>query len=711
MQKLFIFSLIVYLFIFSVHFSATGQSEQEDTTQTSIYDLTLEELMNLEVVTAGKMKQKISEAAAVISVITDKQIHQRGYSNVGEALSSIPGIDMLYDYYQYNIGIRGINGGMRAWSRIVKVMIDNQPVSFRPSGENWLSDELIPIEMIKRIEVVRGPNSALYGANAYLGVINIITKNGNDVDGLFTSVKAENKWGNWGFGGSAIIGLCNDKTDILFGASYSESKRSGLYLNNIPGQSYYDENKESKEDISKPLSVYGKIKHSSNWGHFNVDVHYQYLNKFGEFQDWAVLTHQNHMSLYNMYARTQYKKQFGENFDLHFAATYSKGEPTENEKLVLDEAGIADWVRRDVGYSGIDLDLEMDYSYKQTGSLTFGIDYSRENQNLQTYYWNWDDKDEENPTGQVLDNKIFQNAGIYFQSIISMGELLQSDDLTNLEFTAGIRYDIHNIYGNTFNYRLAAVYGISPSLFTKVLYGTSFKAPASTQLYTTILKQNGVIGNPNLKPEEAQTFEVVIGAKLTDGINIDVNGFYNIVDNKVEFVKSPDNVSNIMPENISQTHSYGIENSIIYQNRYMKNHLNISYQESIVQKDDPVEGNIEEETSLFPQFMVKFGTNLLWRAAFLSFYVEGAWISSRLSSNQNTYFYDPVDKTPYELSDYFVFNACLSTIGFKPFGKNKTQISFNCKNILNQEFYYPGFRKFDIPGQKRTFILKISQYF
>ena len=84
--------------------------------------------MNINIITASKRTETISEAPAIISVITSLQIRQRGYRTVAEALESLPGIDILNDHLQYNAGIRGINSGMRAWSRIVKVMIDNQPV-------------------------------------------------------------------------------------------------------------------------------------------------------------------------------------------------------------------------------------------------------------------------------------------------------------------------------------------------------------------------------------------------------------------------------------------------------------------------------------------------------------------------------------------------------------------------------------------------------
>ena len=71
-------------------------------------------------------------------MISAQQIAERGYQSVREALESVAGMDLLHDHYQFNLGVRGISPGNRAWSRSVKVMIDGQPISLRPSQEVWL---------------------------------------------------------------------------------------------------------------------------------------------------------------------------------------------------------------------------------------------------------------------------------------------------------------------------------------------------------------------------------------------------------------------------------------------------------------------------------------------------------------------------------------------------------------------------------------------
>jgi outer membrane receptor protein involved in Fe transport len=142
-------------------------------------DFDLEALLGT-VVTATKQEQAPELAPAIVEVVTYEDIRRRGYRNVAEALADIPGVSVIDDHTHYRVGVRGIFGSTPETNDIIKVMINGQPVSFRPSSANFLGNELIPIEAIKQIEVVRGPGSALYGANAFLGVVNILTFEGSD---------------------------------------------------------------------------------------------------------------------------------------------------------------------------------------------------------------------------------------------------------------------------------------------------------------------------------------------------------------------------------------------------------------------------------------------------------------------------------------------------------------------------------------------------
>ena len=142
----------------------------------NLLGLSLDELLQVKVITASRGELSLQQAPAVISVITAADIKQWGYLTVAEALQQVPGFYDVYDGVGHNIGTRGVSSGSRLYSRGLKVMIDNQAMALRSDGGNMTGLALIPINALERIEVVRGPASALYGADAFLGVINIITR-------------------------------------------------------------------------------------------------------------------------------------------------------------------------------------------------------------------------------------------------------------------------------------------------------------------------------------------------------------------------------------------------------------------------------------------------------------------------------------------------------------------------------------------------------
>ncbi|HLV65170.1 MAG TPA: TonB-dependent receptor plug domain-containing protein, partial [Polyangiaceae bacterium] len=134
-----------------------------------IEDLDLVGLLNVEVSTASKTAESLDEAAAVITVVTRADIERWGYQSVAEVLQHTLGFYLIDDHILPNAGVRGMTGGLGAESGVIKVMIDGRSVAYRRTSGNWLGVELVPLESVAQIEIIRGPASALYGADAFLG--------------------------------------------------------------------------------------------------------------------------------------------------------------------------------------------------------------------------------------------------------------------------------------------------------------------------------------------------------------------------------------------------------------------------------------------------------------------------------------------------------------------------------------------------------------
>jgi iron complex outermembrane receptor protein len=139
------------------------------------------ERMDSTITSVGKKAQRLSESAAAIYVITPEDIRRSGVTSIPEALRLAPGMDVArIDSNKWAISARGFNG---RFANKLLVLMDGREV-YNPSfgGVYWEVQDL-PLEDIDRIEVIRGPGAALWGANAVNGVVNIITKNARDTQG------------------------------------------------------------------------------------------------------------------------------------------------------------------------------------------------------------------------------------------------------------------------------------------------------------------------------------------------------------------------------------------------------------------------------------------------------------------------------------------------------------------------------------------------
>jgi iron complex outermembrane receptor protein len=199
-----------------------------------IRDLSLEELMNVEVTVASRSAQPLSKSPAAVYVITGDEIRRAGHSSVQEALRMVPG--MLVGNWQTNtwdVTARGFTSG---FNNNMLILIDGINVYdlFSSEGVRWQT-QLIDVEEIDRIEVVRGPGAALWGQNAVNGVVHVITKKAADTQGLKTRaligdeqrqghVRYGASWGEdafvrvWGLGQDrdALLGYAPDSSDTSF---------------------------------------------------------------------------------------------------------------------------------------------------------------------------------------------------------------------------------------------------------------------------------------------------------------------------------------------------------------------------------------------------------------------------------------------------------------------------------------------------------------
>lgn len=176
--------LLPFLLVVLPAISAQEQEKKQEVTEEFFY---AEE----EVEIASLKLQPVEEAPGIVSVITAQQIKDMGSRDLNDVLRMLPGFQLeVNPRYTTSYGVRGIQ---QYYNNRILVMMDGVPLNepyFGQSNSNWCD---MPLNNVKRIEIIRGPGSALYGTYAFLAVINIITNKAEDIDGVEFSTSC----GSW----------------------------------------------------------------------------------------------------------------------------------------------------------------------------------------------------------------------------------------------------------------------------------------------------------------------------------------------------------------------------------------------------------------------------------------------------------------------------------------------------------------------------------
>lgn len=151
------------------------EGSQDQTGTKDVGDASLEELGHIQVYGASKRLQSTSDAPASVTVITADEIQKYGYRTLAEILESARGFYITYDRDYTFIGVRGF-GRLGDWNNRVLLLVDGHRINDNVLGMAMIGPEfLVDVDLIDRVEIIRGPSSSLYGAQAFLAVINVVT--------------------------------------------------------------------------------------------------------------------------------------------------------------------------------------------------------------------------------------------------------------------------------------------------------------------------------------------------------------------------------------------------------------------------------------------------------------------------------------------------------------------------------------------------------
>jgi outer membrane receptor for ferrienterochelin and colicins len=517
--------------------SARAAGPAGDANGDSVDDLDLVKLLNVEVSTATKTAESLDDAPAVITVVTHDDIVRWGYRTVAEVLDHTVGFYLVDDQILQNAGVRGMTGGLGAESGVIKVMIDGRSVAYRTTSGNWLGIELIPLESVAQIEVVRGPASALYGADAFLGVVNIITVKPEDMRPLRARVSAGVSEGHAGGQFDIVGGGRSGNFDFMLGAAGEQIDHSGLTLpSESPAPTLPAEvgSRRTALDLKRQsLSLQARGGYTDKQlGHLSFSAYASGIERGGDFAHWAQLTNGvdgggTTISLGQYRINADGLLHATRTLDLSLQATYFQGGILPADRIEIGSDLF--YVERKESYHGIDATAEAHYTPTSSFNVIGGVEtiYDRELLGAPVRI--------NRATGEPV---LQAGATDVHANLVNVGTYLSSNlKLIDpwLKVTGGVRYDNHSEYGSELTGRAGLTSRWSKTIVAKLLYGSAFKAPSPYLLYASPLRPGDVVGNPNLKPQHINTVEYQMSWKPSRFFGITSGVSYNILLDKAEF--------------------------------------------------------------------------------------------------------------------------------------------------------------------------------
>jgi len=681
--------------------------------------LDLEALLENVVVTATKSEIKEDEAPAITTVINRDEIQRWGYQSVEEVLKHVAGVYVIDDHIIPNLGVRGISGGLRSESGLVKVMIDGHSVAFRSTSGNWLGPELIPLSVVQQIEVIRGPASALYGADAFLGVINIVTRKAEQMQGGEIALSGNHE-GNYGMSHDMALGATAGDWQILASVRTSAEDRSGLALpSSSPAPRLANDaptNLQAHDLTLGSTVAFARTGYQiGKRGSLGVIGYFSEIDRGAEFADWAQLTHNLDSSGRQNGTNISLRQgMVGLDLDLHLTSTVDlrlngllfAGGPTSRDRIEV--ASDLYYVKRDFGYRGFDAGTELVWHPAYTFNVLLGAGVILDHEDLPNVYDVLKSSLGTQP-GERAGDAIFATGGTGDKNLINVGAnaLVMWSPLSRVTLTGGLRFDHHSVYGDKVSGRFGGVVTLLSNLHLKLLYGSAFKAPSPQLLYGTPLAPGDIAGNQSLKPSYVHTVESQLSYRPSRYLLVTTGVAYNYLLDQAAFAQRG---INQVALNISRVGSLSWESELRFDyKRKLAAYGNLSINHTVSSfSENNYAANLSSySNAAYPVVVSNTGISAEVPRLPLRAGVELSAVGSRPSSAANAL----EAGGRYSLSPYVLLGCSLRTKGLHLIAQKETSVMLVARNLTDTRYSDPGFAGIDYPQLGRTFLLQLVQEF
>ena len=654
---------------------------------------------------ATRHETPVGKAPSIVTVITAEEIKNLGYRTLVEVLRTVPGFEIKKGG---NVGTTLPNARGLHFAGQIRLMLDGHLVNNPFRGEAFANFDNFPVENIKRIEIIRGPGSAVYGENAFSAVINIVTFDAKDINGC----KVSSGYGSFDtYEENVVFGESYGKVDISGMAHY----RQTTGFDGIVESDFQTITDESLAPLFPPASeAPGPVQDWEQEYDLNLKMVYKdfyvegfYMNKNrGPFIGiQSALNDESDVENNYVFVEAGYKKTLNEKFSLKPKVYYDQfdinllfealpeGATIPNESGVLKPHPDGFISNNGVIEKVVGTEIPFDYEVFDGNVITLGLEYRLINQTSVRNSSNFDPVTLD-PLEGMQD---FSDTYPFIKEVTRRIEsvyLQDTWDITNtINLTLGIRYDHYSDFGGALSPRAGLTWAFMKNASLKLLYGEAFRAPSFQEMYTT--NQPAVQGNPDLDPETIRTYEAGLSYQFNKYVTSSINYFYNDVKDLIGLRVIDIERNTRRFENEKSAHVQGIEMETKV-NIMKDNYIFMNYTFQNPEDDD---GN---DLPFVAQHTGNFGVNVhYWKYinTNLSTFVSGR--RSRDKTDER--------ETRDDLPAYALFN--LSIIG-KEFFKTM-EVQGTVFNLLDKDYSDPGGVSIpeDLPRPGRTFFVGLSYQF
>ena len=660
---------------------------------------------------ATKKSINVDYLPSVVSVVHANTYIDAGVQNVGEALGMLPGIQMQLNFLGQPITtIRGFKNPEALISDKIKILVDGVSINNEAAATSGFYMDF-PMQLVERIEVLRGPASTVYGAGAFYGAINIITKLGNqkDENHLYASVGSY-KYGTAGANLATSAGdwkiftdafyAQNDKSIVQSAATTDEAMENlsiGLklvngnfefltrYKSSLYGNFYAfkGDNEPNRDKGHLERYFFSELSYKTSVNSFDIEAKVNFSNR--ELDGSAYFLNDVNTIAY-LFSIVDVDMQ-----EAFHVRDHQKERNIEAEAIVTFPEIASNDIHIGIGIRSAKLTTNYFYSSVED-AITQNLDSIQAHPNYDSFKFREDKEIPfwSNPTNTETFTKTSRTVKYgYIQDLISVNK--------DTDVILGVRADNYADIDTKFSTRAGLVYRMGDTLIGKLLYGSSFRAPSFYEAYTAghINYRRGV---ETLLPEETQTYEVAF-VYLPDFNNkLSLNLYYSQLSNVIDVADSSD--STVGYQNMKDRVTKGVEFEYYFHPKLQHNlYFNATFVDA--------QYTVPESKTVIDQQMPDISPYM-----FKGIYIYSP--TQKLSFGTAAQFYSKTTQNDSRVYDTTVEKQYIidETITYK--FSSSSQLRLSIKNLLGKDLRMPSYLYREAGGvyrEGRNFFLNYSHQF